>query len=101
MCVAKIHDDSAVGKINSKIDPFGAYLTTGKSSKMDPLRLKKIGQVDIPDPAPPLQESKEPDTMSARRLRRNSKMANGTLLTGASGIQPGLISTGGSTLLGG
>jgi hypothetical protein len=56
---------------------------------------------DIPDPGPPPQESKTPDTMTQRRRQRQAGgMAGGTVLTGASGVQQGTTNTGTTTLLG-
>lgn len=55
----------------------------------------------IPAPAPPPQESKAPDTMSAQRSKRKQGgMGGGTMLTGPSGVASGALTTGGNTLLG-
>ena len=57
---------------------------------------------DIPDPAPPPQEQKAPDTLSAQRTKRKSAgFGGGTMLTGPSGVAAGSLNTGGATLLGG
>lgn len=57
---------------------------------------------NIPDPGPPPQETKQPDTMTQRRKQRQAGgMAGGSVLTGASGVTPGTMNTGTSTLLGG
>jgi len=56
----------------------------------------------MPDPPPPLQESKPADTINAA-ARRKAGLANagGTLLTGPSGIANAANNLGGgSTLLG-
>ena len=58
---------------------------------------------DIPPPPPPPQEVKQPDTSVLRdsaRRNRASGMASGSLLTGPSGIAPGALTTGKTTLLG-
>lgn len=60
-----------------------------------------MSKPNIPPPPPP-QEVKQPDSAvlrdSARRNR--SGMAGGSLLTGPSGIAPGALTTGKTTLLG-
>lgn len=55
----------------------------------------------IPPPPPPPQESKAPDSMTARRKGRNAPLQAGTLLTSPSGVASNSLNTGGSTLLGG
>lgn len=55
-----------------------------------------------PAPPPPPQEAKAPDMNSTRRKRPSeSGIAGGTLLTGPSGVDNSLLSTGGGSLLGG
>lgn len=56
---------------------------------------------NIPPPPPPPQEAKQPDQVGERRKNRNPNLQGGTLLTSPRGIQPGLVNTGGTTLLGG
>jgi hypothetical protein len=57
---------------------------------------------NMPATPPPAQDAKEPDNLQARRKARPAGMGgNGTVLTGASGVTPGSLNTGGSTLLGG
>ena len=59
---------------------------------------------DIPPPAPPVQDIKQPETQVLKEnARRNrSGMAGGSsLLTGPSGIASGAVSTGRTSLLGG
>lgn len=56
-----------------------------------------------PPPPPPPQEIKQPDISSLRdsaRRNRAGGMAGGSLLTGPSGIAPGALPTGRTTLLG-
>lgn len=59
---------------------------------------------DIPAPPPPAQEVKQPETQalkdSARRNRATAAMGGGSLLTGPSGIAPGGLTTGKTSLLG-
>lgn len=58
---------------------------------------------DIPPPPPPPQEVKQPDTSQLRdsaRRNRAGGMVGGSLLTGPSGIAPGALTTGRTTLLG-
>lgn len=91
--------ETKLGKLGSKVDPLGAYLMTGNKGKLDPLNLK-----NDPDPIPvqpALQESKDPDSMYARRKARVPYANGGTLLTGSSGISNASLNVGGSTLLGG
>ncbi len=55
-----------------------------------------------PAPAPPPQEAKAPDMNSVRRKRADSGgIPGGTLLTGPSGVDNSMLSTGGGSLLGG
>ena len=57
----------------------------------------------LPPPPPPPQEVKQPDSGALRdRARRNRAggMTFGSLLTGPSGIDPGALTTGRTTLLG-
>jgi hypothetical protein len=55
-----------------------------------------------PAPPPPPQETKAPDMNSVRRKRSESGgIPGGTLLTGPSGVDSGMLSTGGGSLLGG
>jgi hypothetical protein len=54
----------------------------------------------IPEPAPPPQEQKTPDSMNTRRKQTRTP-GGGTLLTGPAGVATGALNTGGSTLLGG
>lgn len=58
---------------------------------------------DMPKPAPPPQEVKQPDAIGTRRnARAKYGMGAGTLLTSPSGVaNSGLNLGGGSTLLGG
>jgi hypothetical protein len=97
--VAKLYSsDTSLGKFSSKADPFGAYAATGEKDKLDPINLNnKPDEIPVP---PALQEAKEPDSMALRRKARGNT-ASGTLLTSPRGIQPGLMNTGGTTLLGG
>lgn len=56
-----------------------------------------------PPPPPPPQEVKQPDVSRLRdsaRRNRTGGMVGGSLLTGPSGIAPGLLPTGRTTLLG-
>ena len=55
---------------------------------------------EIPVP-PAVQEAKDPDSMALRRKSRTGNAGGGTILTSPRGIQPGLVNTGGTTLLGG
>lgn len=41
MCTAGSYTRGFFGKVNSKIDPLGARLATGDTTKMDPLGLKR------------------------------------------------------------
>jgi len=95
----KFYGDSGVGKINSKMNPLGAFIVTGNKGKLDPLNLKN-DPADIPLP-PALQEAKDPDSMALRRKSRSGNAGGGTLLTSPSGVAPSLMNTGGTTLLGG
>lgn len=55
-----------------------------------------------PAPPPPPQETKSADLNTVRRKRSEpSGMAGGTLLTGPSGVDNSMLSTGGGSLLGG
>lgn len=56
---------------------------------------------DIPEPTPPPQEAKAPDSMNMRRDKRKNTLQGGTMLTGPSGVTSGSLNTGGNTLLGG
>lgn len=99
MCNANTYESGFFGKVNSKIDPLGAYVGTGNKGKMDPLNLKN--EIPAP-PTPPLpQEGKLPDTMASRRRSRNAPLQAGTLLTGPSGVTTNALNMGGATLLGG
>jgi hypothetical protein len=63
-----------------------------------------LSKPNIPAPVapPPVQETKLPDTLNAkRRTAKAVGMGGGTLLTGPSGIASSALNTGGSTLLGG
>lgn len=61
-----------------------------------------LSKPSIPAPAPPPQDVKQPDTISAvRSTRKNAGFGGGTMLTGPSGVASGSLTTGGSTLLGG
>lgn len=61
-----------------------------------------LSKPSIPAPAPPPQEVKTPDTISAiRSTRKNQGFGGGTMLTGPSGVSAGSLTTGGTTLLGG
>lgn len=57
---------------------------------------------DMPEPTPPPQEAKTPDTPTQRNQKRKAAglAPGGTILTGAGGLAPGSSNTGGSTLLG-
>lgn len=58
---------------------------------------------NIPPPPPPPQEIKQPDQaqMSANmRRNRAGGMMGGSLLTGPSGVAPGAMATGKTSLLG-
>lgn len=55
----------------------------------------------MPEPPPPVQQAKEPDTMTARKSNRRNGGMTGTMLTGTGGVAPNTLNTGGSTLLGG
>lgn len=62
-----------------------------------------LAKPNIPPPPPPPQEIKQPDISSLRdsaRRNRAGGMAGGSLLTGPSGIAPGALPTGRTTLLG-
>ena len=91
--------DSKLAKFSSKVDPLGAYLTTGNKGKLDPLNLNN--EIAVPAPPPPPQEAKLPDTMATRRRTRNGPLQAGTLLTAPSGVASNSLNTGGATLLGG
>lgn len=56
-----------------------------------------------PPPPPPPQETKAADLNTIRRRQDsgNTPIAGGTLLTGPSGVQSGMLNVGGNTLLGG
>lgn len=55
-----------------------------------------------PAPPPPPQEAKAPDMNSTRRSRSDAGgIPGGTLLTGPTGVDNRLLSTGGGSLLGG
>lgn len=95
----KFYGDTGLGRVNSKLNPFGAYVVTGNKGKLDPLNLNNAPD-EIPVP-PAAQEAKDPDSIALRRASRNRTPGGGTLLTGVGGIQPGLMNTGGTTLLGG
>ena len=95
----KFYGDNGMGKVNSKLNPFGAYLVTGNKGKLDPLNLNNAPD-EIPVP-PALQESKEPDSMALRRKTRTGNAGGGTILTAPSGVSLGSTNTGGTTLLGG
>lgn len=60
-----------------------------------------LNSPDIPDPTPPPQDAKAPDAMAQRKNARKNATSTSTVLTGPSGVQPGLANTGGNTLLGG
>lgn len=91
--------DSDMAKLNAKVNPGHAYLTTGQRDKLDPGNLKNAP--DEIKPPPPLQELKEPDSMYKRREARLRYNKAGTILTGPNGIGAGSLNTGGNTLLGG
>lgn len=57
---------------------------------------------DIPPPPPPPQEVKQPDsaTLTDKAKRNRAGIVGGSLLTGPSGVAPGAMTTGKSTLLG-
>lgn len=57
-----------------------------------------ISSPKVPDPTPPPQDQKAPDSMSTRRVRKEGQA---TMLTGPSGVSTGALNTGGNTLLGG
>lgn len=96
----KFYGDNGLGKLNSKMNPLGAYIVTGNKGKLDPLNLNNAPD-EIPVP-PAVQEAKDPDSMALRRKARGGNAAGGgTILTSPRGIQPGLTNTGGTTLLGG
>ena len=95
----KFYGDTGMGKVNSKLNPFGAYLVTGNKGKLDPLNLNNAPD-EIPVP-PALQEAKDPDSMALRRKARGGQMAGGTLLTSPRGVSLNSMNTGGTTLLGG
>jgi hypothetical protein len=57
--------------------------------------------IKTPDP---LQEKKDPDSISENRRKQNAQrgvMAGGTWLTGVSGVPTQSVNTGSTTLLGG
>ena len=91
--------DNEFGKANSRMNPFGAYMETGKREKLDPVNLNNAPD-EIPTP-PALQEAKDPDSMALRRKARGGQMAGGTLLTSPRGVSLNSMNTGGTTLLGG
>lgn len=57
---------------------------------------------DIPPPPPPPQEVKQPDSanLTDKAKRNRAGIVGGSLLTGPSGVAPGAMTTGKSTLLG-
>ncbi len=58
---------------------------------------------NIPPPPPPPQDIKQPDSTNLRanaRSNRQGGMMGGSLLTGPSGVAPGAMTTGRTTLLG-
>jgi len=57
---------------------------------------------DIPPPPPPPQEVKQPDSANVtdKAKRNRAGIVGGSLLTGPSGVAPGAMTTGKSTLLG-
>jgi hypothetical protein len=57
---------------------------------------------NIPAPAPPPQEVKQPDNanLTDKAKRNRSGIVGGSLLTGPSGVASGAMTTGKSTLLG-
>ena len=57
---------------------------------------------DIPPPPPPPQEVKQPDSANVtdKAKRNRAGIVGGSLLTGPSGVAPGAMTTGRSTLLG-
>ncbi len=63
------------------------------------------GSPNIPAPAPPQQAVRQPEVQGLRdrsRMSRSSAaMGGGSLLTGAAGVSPALVSTGKTSLLGG
>ena len=97
MCNANPYKAGFVGKVNSKIDPLGAYIGTGNKGKLDPLNLNNAP--DIPAPPPPPQEPKAAD--NPRRSKRNYAGMGTTMLTGPGGVTNGALNTGSTTLLGG
>lgn len=56
-----------------------------------------------PAPPPPPQEAKAPDMNAVRRKRPGDAggIPGGTLLTGPTGVDKGMLNTGGGSLLGG
>ena len=57
---------------------------------------------NIPPPPPPPQEVKQPDStnLTDKAKRNRAGIVGGSLLTGPSGVAPGAMTTGKSTLLG-
>jgi len=57
---------------------------------------------NIPPPPPPPQEVKQPDSANVtdKAKRNRAGIVGGSLLTGPSGVAPGAMTTGKSTLLG-
>lgn len=95
----KFYGDNGLGKVNSKLNPFGAYLVTGNTGKLDPLNLNNAPD-EIPVP-PAVQEAKDPDSMALRRRARTGNAGGPTLLTSPRGVSLNSMNTGGTTLLGG
>lgn len=113
MCTSKIDDNRrsfysndyrvggvGVGRINSNIDPGGAYVNTGDEDKLDPVHLR-VKTPDIPA-VPATQDAKEPDAVLLKRKGGGQRSTQGgTLLTGPRGVAGGSLNTGSTTLLGG
>lgn len=61
-----------------------------------------LSKPDIPAPPPTPQEVKQPDvaTLTDKAKRNRAGIVGGSLLTGPSGVAPGMVATGKTSLLG-